>query len=215
MHHHPWNQRANKLSFLTVSGPGAFSRESRWRSWERKSFVDDEINEELLKRTVPSTCDACAWREIPKARRQEHRHQQNWPCRRNRCRAKHECGQIHVTDQTSWTMSVPDCFFKKMSRKSGADMYIYMFLYTVILRVCDTPQPHTRPHTTTQHTQPNTPKHQQHTTHQHTAQTHTTHTLSHYSQHTPHSEEEQTWQDRKDGELCLIKAHFRGVSWRY
>ena len=169
MHHHPWNQRANKLSFLTVSGPGAFSRESRWRSWERKSFVDDEINEELLKRTVPSTCDACAWREIPKARRQEHRHQQNWPCRRNRCRAKHECGQIHVTDQTSWTMSVPDCFFKKMSKKSGADMYIYMFLYTVILRVCATHHNHTH-----DHTQPHNTHNQ---THQNTNNTLHTNTL--------------------------------------
>ena len=48
--------------------------------------MDDGINEELFKRTPPpSTCDACAWREILtwtnlKARREDLRHQQNWPC---------------------------------------------------------------------------------------------------------------------------------------
>ena len=46
--------------------------------------------------------------------------------------------------------------------------------------------------------------------------THTQHTHSHYTQHTHRTpSKSQHCQDPKDGELCLISEHFRGVSWRY
>ena len=60
--------------------------------------------------------------------------------------------------QTSWKVSVLNCVFHgNMSKKSDADMYIYMKMYTVILRVCvthhnhttTTPQPHTITHNPT------------------------------------------------------------------
>ena len=72
--------------------------------------------------------------------------------------------------QTSWTVSVLDCgFYVKMSKKSGADIYIYMSMHIVILRVCATP--HTTPHTNT-HNQ----THQQNTNISLTHTLHTTHT---------------------------------------
>ena len=64
-------------------------------------------------------------------------------------------------------------------------------------------------HTTTTHNHTHNHK-QRHTPHPHTAHTHKTHTHSLHTTHTP-----QTCQDPKDGELCLIRAHVRGVSWRY
>ena len=85
--------------------------------------------------------------------------------------------------QTSWKVSVPDrfFFFEKPSKKSDADMYIDMFLCTVILRVCvgHTTTTHTTTHNDTHHTTKHTnktPITHQHTTHPHTAHTHTTHT---------------------------------------
>ena len=75
---------------------------------------------------------------------------------------------------------------------------------------------------THQHTQRRTPTHttkhtnKTKTTHPHTPHTHTLHIHTpHTRTHTPHSEKEQTCQDLKDGELCLIRAYVRGVSGRY
>ena len=85
--------------------------------------------------------------------------------------------------QTSWTVSVPDCFLHQvMSKNSDAEMYIFLHFYTVILSVCDTPQPHTQPNTQNQTHQQNT------NTHPHIAHTHTLHipTLTLHTTHTPH-----------------------------
>ena len=99
--------------------------------------------------------------------------------------------------QTSWKVRVLDCVFHdKMSKKNDADIFIYMYMFSVILRVCATHHNHTQPHTTT-HTNTHTTKHtnKTSTTHQHTPHTQTlpiptthTHTHSHYTQHTPHPE---------------------------
>ena len=99
---------------------------------------------------------------------------------------------------TPWKVSVVDCVFffhEKMSKKSDADMYIFMCMKTVTLRVCAThTQPHTHNHTqqrtskhthTQQHTSIHTTKH---TTHPHCTYSHNAHTHSHYTQHTLHPE---------------------------
>ena len=89
--------------------------------------------------------------------------------------------------QTSWKVSVPDCVF----------MYINMFMLPWSWECV-------RHHN---HTQRRTPTHTHTTKHTNNTPTHTP--------HTPHSEKEQTCQDLKDGELCLTRAHFRGVLGRY
>ena len=66
--------------------------------------------------------------------------------------------------QTSWKVSVLNCVFHgNMSKKSDADMYIYIKMYTVILRVCVTHHNHTTTHTQ-RHTPQTAPQTHSHTT---------------------------------------------------
>ena len=106
--------------------------------------------------------------------------------------------------QTSWKVSVQDCVFFFM-RNEQKERRRHVHLYadvSVILRVCDTPQTHTQPHTT-----------------KHTNKTPTTHQPTAHPQYTQHTHctpsKSKHVRTRKMVNCALMRAYVREVSWRY
>ena len=110
--------------------------------------------------------------------------------------------------QTSWKVSVPDCVFlsRENEQKRVTPTCTSLCLcYRDLESVCDTTTTHNDAHKThtTKHTNKTPITHHKHTAHTHTTHIHRTPSKSKHVR------------NPKDGELCLMRAHFRGVSGRY